>query len=79
MKKAKDRKRQSLQEKNEEHTKKHRVNVISAHTYPSGWLFEEIETAKGRKCKRYTSPRGYQHFSKKMAVGAGVEDDKHDK
>ena len=53
---------------------KHELNFIEKITYPDGWEYAEIETAKGRRYKRYTSPKGGQHFSRCNAVGLGYDE-----
>ena len=56
--------------------KKHELNFIERITYPDGWEYAEIQTAKGRRYKRYISPRGFQHFVRFNAVGAGYHKDR---
>ena len=50
------------------------ANVLWEKRYPSGWIVSEIQTSSGRKYKKYSSPRGYDCFSKTMAVKDGFED-----
>ena len=66
--------KQAAGSKKKEKPKKEKVNIIEEHTFPNGWQYAEIETAKGRRYKRYTSPQGHQHFSKKLAKQVGYDE-----